>query len=181
MKLLLFLAVLMVPALSAPGQETPSEVKEFSRPTIVAVALPVAPSHYREVYEDEDFLFAFRDYGYASDSPGFFVYGKKQNRWMKIVELSTERATLGRSLNPGDVSVAPQVSWNYAHLKNRAYVKLPLPTNGSLIFPNQIAYDASARLYTFGFNWCWDTEVAKTKFRVQKKDLEMAFRAASGD
>lgn len=177
MRLLLLLTVVLMPALSATGQQTASVDVEFSRPTIVAVALAAAPGRYREVYEDEDFLFAFRDYGYANDAPGFFVYSKRQERWIRIVELSTEHATLATSPQLGEVAVAPRVSWDYRHLKNRAYVKLPLPTSGSLNFPNLIVYDASARVYTFGFNSCWDAEAARTKFLVLKKDLELALLA----
>src|SRR4028119_1126178 len=46
----------------------------FSRPTITAVALKDAPFYHQKIYEDDEYLFAYRRYGRAEYAPGFFVY-----------------------------------------------------------------------------------------------------------
>ncbi len=48
-----------------------AQTRNFSRPTITAVALKDAPFYHQKVYEDDDYIFAYRHYGKAEYTPRF--------------------------------------------------------------------------------------------------------------
>ncbi len=76
---------------------TAQKTLDFSRPTIITASCDEEPLWHEKIYEDDDYLFVYRDYGKAEYTPNFFVYGKKQHKWIELKKLSTELAKLGRS------------------------------------------------------------------------------------
>jgi hypothetical protein len=48
-----------------------AQTRNFSRPTITAVALKDVPFYHQKVNEDDDYLFAYRHYGDKDYTPGF--------------------------------------------------------------------------------------------------------------
>ncbi|MBA4184177.1 MAG: hypothetical protein H0X49_09215 [Acidobacteria bacterium] len=70
--------------------------RNFSRPTIITASSDEEPLWHEKIYEDKDYRFVIRDYGQAEYTPNFFVYGKKQRKWIEIKKLSTEHAKFGR-------------------------------------------------------------------------------------
>lgn len=168
---LFVLFVICVLAQNATAQKT----LNFSRPTIIAVACDEEPLWHKKIYEDDDYLFVYRDYGKAEYTPNFFVYGKKQQKWIEIKKLSTEHAKLGRSPSTTE-KVAQQESWDYSALKSVNYVNLPLRTSGSINFPDKITSNAGKQIYSFNFNSAANLEEMLTQFWVLKKDLDEALR-----
>lgn len=169
---------------------------KFSRPTIVATALKDAPFYHQKVYEDEDYLFAFRHSGRGVYKPGFLIYGKKQKKWIEVEKLTTEHAKLGRYFpfvptgekdketgsmklvrNPKVPLLA--VSWDFTSLKNVDLAPLPLDAYGSLSFPDKITYDNDAKVYRLRFGSVYNIEEMLTEFRVLKADLRKAFSQQS--
>ena len=149
-----------------------AQTRTFSRPTIVAASCPDVPFWHVKVYEDDDYLFVYRHYGRAEYTPGFFVHGKRQHKWLEIKQLSTEHARLGRS--PAIDEVPLSVSWNYSPLAKVEYAALPLPTSGSINFPDKIEYDAVTEVYCLNFDSSAEREEMLTQFWVLKAELEAA-------
>ena len=139
---LLVLFVICFLAQNAIAQKS----RNFSRPTIITVSSDEEPLWHEKIYEDADYLFVYRDYGKAEYTPNFFVYGKKQHKWIEIKKLSTEHAKLGRSPS-STAKAALQVSRDYSSLKTVNYVNLPLRTSGSINFPDKITYNAENKTY----------------------------------
>lgn len=134
---LLVLLVICFLAQNAVAQKS----QNFSRPTIITASSDEEPLWHEKIYEDEEYLFVYRDYGQTKYTPNFFVYGKKRHKWIEIKQLSTEHAKLGRSPS-STAKTALQVSWDYSALKTVNYVRLPLRTSGSINFPDKITYNA---------------------------------------
>ena len=168
---LLVLFVICFLAQNATAQKS----RDFSRPTIITASSDEEPLWHEKIYEDKDYRFVIRDYGQAEYTPNFFVYGKKQHKWIEIKKLSTEHAKLGRSPS-SSAKAAPQVSRDYSALKTVNYMNLPLRTSGSINFPDKITYDAENKTYCFNFNSTAKLEEMLTQFWVLKKDLDEALR-----
>lgn len=167
------LLVLLVVCFLTQSALVEAQNQNFSRPTIMTASCDEEPLWHEKIYEDDDYLFVIRDYGKAEYTPNFFVYGKKQRKWIEIKKLSTEHAKLGCSPS-STAKAAPQVSWDYSALKTVNYVNLPLRTSGSTNFPDKITYDAENKTYCFHFNSSTNLEETLTQFWVLKKDLDEA-------
>jgi hypothetical protein len=144
-------------------------------------------------FEDVFFFFAYRFAGRGAFIPGFFVYEKKQNKWLEIKRLSTEQAKFGYYFpfitegkpdtatgavklvrNPALPLLA--ITWDYRNSKNVLYVDVPLETGGSISFPDKIIYNKTARAYELSFNSAYNIEEMSTRFWVLKRDLKRAFK-----
>jgi hypothetical protein len=149
--------------------------RTFTRPTVVASPIP-APAKWREViFDDSAFKIVARDYGNGGGQrPGLFVFSKKRDSWIEVLELSTEHARLGRSPEWNDVP-AIAVSWDYARLANQDYASLPLKTSGSINFPDQVVDVTEEGAFRFDFNSRLKREQSLTSFWVRREDLEAAF------
>ena len=166
---ILLLSILCV---CAVAQHAAAQTPVFTRPTIITANCAEPPFWHIKVYEDDDYLFVFRHFGRAEHTPGFFVYGKQQERWVEIKQLSTEHARLGRS--PG-IDVLPlSVTWDYGHLKEVEYADLPLLTSGSINFPDAITFEAEREAYRLNFNSSAKLEEMLTQFWVLKAELAIA-------
>ncbi len=151
-----------------------AQSQNLSRPTIIAA--PCAekyPLWHKMIYEDNDYLFVYRDYGKAEYIPILLVYGKKQKKWIEIKKISTEDAKLGRFASSTAKANLPG-NRSYSSLKNIKYVHLPLRISGSINFPDKITYDDNSKTYYFNFNSSSADKEMLTQFRVLKKDLEQA-------
>lgn len=85
----------------------------FTRPTIGAV-LTGAPSNSREVLlDDESHLF-------VTDSRRLLVYGKTQQRWLWIQQVTTEHGRFG------DAPPMVAMGWTDGYLLNRDFAAVPL-------------------------------------------------------
>ena len=174
-----------------------AQTLNFSRPTITAVALKDAPFYHQKIYEDDEYLFAYRRYGRAEYAPGFFVYGKKQKKWSEIKKVTTEHAKLG-SYNTSDAfvwEVVPNsgnlpmrkilsqkpnipvlaISWDFTSLKNVEYAAVPLDAYGSVGFPDKITYDKDGKVYRLSFGSVYNIEQMLTEFWIRKADLKKGF------
>jgi len=154
-------------------RKTAENFAAISRPTIITASCAEEPLWHEKIYEDDNYLFVYRDYGKAEYTPTFFIYGKKHNKWIEIKKLSTEHAKLGRSPS-STTKIILSVTWDYSSLKSVNYVHLPLRTSGLINFPDKILYDANAKIYAFNFNSSVKLEEVLTQFWVTKKDLEEA-------
>lgn len=86
----------------------------FTRPTFKAKLRSKNPIWRVKIFEDENYIFAEGDSvskncGASANEfcdIGFFVYGKKHNKWIAVKKLSTENAKLGHSPPFNEVSIA---------------------------------------------------------------------------
>jgi hypothetical protein len=145
------------------------ESLSFSRPTIEASALKTAPKSTVKLYEDQEFVFFYRQSGGKEYAPGFFVYSKKPGRWIEIKKVSTENAKLGR-LPSGD-EVRQSVGQKH-------YAELPLKSGGAVNVPSKIKYDAEAEVYMLEFDPWQKKEEYVTRFWIDKEDLGEAFKSS---
>jgi hypothetical protein len=164
--------VLLLALLSTWAQNDASPYV-FSRPTFVSHSCEAVPKFQAKVFEDKDYVFAFRGYGKANSVPGFFVQRVKDSKWLEIRKLSTENAKLGHS--PSMEKVPKEASWEYSGLSKSYYADLPLQTSESINFPDRIVPDQLNQAYRFDFNSGLNLDEALTSFWVTKKDLEDAF------
>ena len=170
----IFVIVLMLCGSVCGVQSTDGSTK-FSRVTVKGHLFEVEPKWHVKVYEDAHYQFVFRHYGNAEFVPGFFVYDLKRICWLEITELSTEHARLGRSPDFNDIPL--MVGWNFRDLAKNKYAQLPLRTPGSIIFPDQVAFDSGTELYRLDCNSQLKRDISLTSFWVRKADLGAIDRA----
>jgi hypothetical protein len=152
------------------AQSAVAQSLSFSRPTVITAVCNEEPFWHESIYEDDDYLFVYRYFGKAEETPVFFILGKKRNKWVELKKLSTEHAKLGRSPSSNSES------WDYSSLKTVNYVNLPLRTSGSINFPDLTTYDADNKAYCFNFNSLANVEEMLTQFWVAKKDLDQLLK-----
>lgn len=168
-KLFLIFAIYFL-AQSVVAQSMMAQNLSFSRPTVITAGCNEEPFWHESIYEDDDYLFVYRYFGKAEETPNFFILGKKRNKWIELKKLTTEHAKLGRS-SPSNLE-----SWDYSSLKTVNYVNLPLRTSGAINFPDQVTYDADNKTFCFNFNSLANVEEILTQFWVAKKDLDQLLK-----
>lgn len=175
------------------AQAATAQTLNFSRPTITAVALKDAPFYHQKIYEDDDYLFAYRHYDRGKYTPGFFAYGKKQKKWIEIKKISTEHAKLGRYIpfiltgekdqetgmekavkNPSVPILS--VTWDYSSLKNFEYADVPLDPILPIGLPDNIENRKDQKAYLLNFGAVYTIEEMRTRFWALKADIRKAFR-----
>jgi hypothetical protein len=144
------------------------ETLSFSRPTVEASALKTAPKSAVKLYEDEEFVFFYRHSGGKEYAPGFFVYGKKLDRWIEIKKVSTENAKLGRLSSGDEVRLS---------VGKKQYAELPLKSGGTGNIPSKIKYDAEIEVYMLEFDSWQKKEEYVTRFWLDRDDLVEAFKS----
>jgi hypothetical protein len=163
--LVLFASCFLTGAVIAQSQNS-------SRPTIITAPFAEKnPLWHEKIYEDDNYLFVYRDFGKAEYTPNLLVYGKKQKKWIEIKKLSTEHAKLGRFQSSTAKANLPK-NWDNSSLMNIKYIDLPLRISGSTNFPDKITYDDNIKTYYLNFNSSSEDKEMLTQFRVLKKDLE---------
>ena len=140
-----------------------------------------------QIYEDDLYRFAFVDFGNTGENkPGFHVYSRKRERWLRIVEVSTINAKLGRTPNAAELKavghpIGPSVGWNFAgQYGNSRYVPMPLKTSGSIVFPERIQLDPARGVYICWSGESWRIDAVVTKLEIRSQDLESAFQDIYG-
>jgi hypothetical protein len=142
---------------------------KFSRPTLKAVILDHEPTWHRQISYDDFYQFTAPNYPSNDDAPAFFAHDKARNIWLKITDLSTENARLGKSLltPPG---------WDFTSLSNLDYAHLPIKTTGqfrdSVIFPDRMRLHLDTGLYELNFNSQRNMPINVTTFWIRKSDLD---------
>lgn len=192
----LFLSLILSVCVLLTALTVKSQIQNFSRPTVIAARLDKTPFYHIKVFEDDDYLFAYRHYGKSEFVPGFFVQNKKSGKWLEIKKISTEHAKLG-SYNLSDAFITEKttdergvdvykfisrkpdypilaISWNFHGLKQTDYVELPLRTSGSIVFPEKIIYDQTAESYKIILGADYNIEEMQTLFWIRKEDLKKA-------
>jgi hypothetical protein len=160
----IFLICLCLGVVSGGGK-----AKKFSRPTVKVVTLDHEPIWHRQIYWDESYQFTAPNYPSTEDASAFFAHDRVHNRWLKITDLSTENARLGKSLltPPG---------WDFTFLSGVDYAHLPIRTTGrivdSVIFPDRMRFDSNTALYELNFNTQRNMPINVTTFWVRKSDLD---------
>ena len=140
-----------------------------------------------QIYEDDLYRFAFVHFGDTGENkPGFHVYSRKRDKWLRIGEVSTTNARLGRNPNATELkaigdSLGPSVGWNFAGQYGKSrYVPMPLKTSGSIVFPERIQLDQVRGVYICWSGESWRIEAVVTKLEIRSEDLESAFRDIYG-
>jgi hypothetical protein len=140
-----------------------------------------------QIYEDDLYRFACVNFGATGeDTPGLHVYSRKREKWLRIVEISTINAKLGRNPNAAELkaigdSIGPSVGWNFeGQYRKSRYVPMPLHTSGSIVFPERIQFDLARGVYTCWSGESWRTEAAVTKLEIRAEDLQSAFQDIYG-
>lgn len=152
------------------GQSVMAQSLSFTRPTVITAVCNEEPFWHESIYDDDDYLFVYRYFGKAEETPVFFILGKKRNKWIELKKLSTEHAKLGRSTS------SSSESWDYSSLKTVNYANLPLRKSESINFPDQVTYDPDTKVYCLNFNSLDKVEEMLTQFWVAKKDLDQLLK-----
>lgn len=155
------------------AQNVVAQSLSFSRPTVITAVCNEEPFWHESIYEDDDYLFVYRYFGKAEETPVFFILGKKRNKWIELKKLSTENAKLGRSPSKQENDSG---NWDYSSLKTVNYVNLPLRTSGSINFPDQVTYNTDTKAFCLNFNSLANVEEMLTQFWVAKKDLDQLLK-----
>lgn len=174
------------------AQVSTAQTRKFSRPTMTAIALKSQPVYHQTIYEDDDYLFAYRHYGRGQYTPAFFAYEKKQKKWIEIKKLSTEHAQLGGypfiSTGKKDPATGMDelvrnpnlpvlaISWDYRSLKNFEYADVPLDPILPIGFPDKIENRRDQKAYLLFFGGFYDIQEMQSWFWVLKADLRKGFR-----
>lgn len=124
---------------------------------------------------DSTFAWMGRNYGDTRDQggstePGVFVYSKKHNVWIKILEVSTDGAKFGKQ---EDISIpAP---WDFTNLASQKTMPLPILTAGAIHLPDKVVYDEKRDAFVLHFDSRSKIESQTTTLLIPKKDLMEAF------
>src|SRR5688500_9366661 len=72
---------------------------KFSRATVKGLVLESAPERYRQFYKDQYYQFVIAENSEEPNVRTFLAHDLVKKRWLKITELSTEHARLGKSFD----------------------------------------------------------------------------------
>ena len=136
------------------------------------------------VHYDDRFLFLARNYGDSRDfggntEPGFFVHSKAHDRWLRILQVSTKDAKLGKSQSDDPDEnrrlMMSAVGWDFTAFADRGWIELPLKASSALAFPDKVEFDEQGDRYKLSFFTSWKIESAVTVLYVSRKDLTEQF------
>jgi hypothetical protein len=148
--------------------DKPPQSPRFSRPTIKGTAVGEAPARYRTVYKDHQYEFAVSDkLAGEVESSAFFAHDLVGQRWVRVTELSTENARLGKSFDGKTADDS-----DLRALANSDYARIPIKVRGSKLLPDRITFDRNNQLYRFDFNYQLNLSITLSYFWVSKTDLD---------
>ena len=123
-----------------------------------------------ELYQDLHYKFAGHGYGnQGENTPSFFAFSQTGKKWIRISQVSTRDAVLGRS--PEFDKVPLPVGWDHSRLKERDYVEFPLIT-GCVLLPDKIEYVAEKQVYRLSIGSRYGEHSHPTTFDLRKSDLD---------
>ena len=160
------------------------QTSQAARATILANASDSPNRNFRVIYYDADFLFAARDYGSSKDpagqtEPGLFVHSKAKDRWIQISAISTAGGRFGKSTSDDPEAAKrlsmSQVGWDFTAFAQRPYIRQPLSTGSSIVFPDRIELDRGTGVYELRYMSSWKIATAETVLYINRADLVAAF------
>lgn len=152
--------------------------------TVVATRnAPAATAKPRVLHEDRDFRMVA--VGHGSDgtpqTPGFHVFDKKSQTWIRIESVSLKGAVLGRSPTFEECRALgknpPAVCWDFRPLAGQDHVDFPLRANRCLFFPDRIERDDSGDRMILSFNSGWKLPFVRTVLVFSLADLRRCFES----
>lgn len=165
MRLRLLLPLIVSLGVSAQSADQPSFKAEAKAPTAKS---------QKELYEDSRYKFVGHGYGnQGEDTPSFFAFSKAAKKWIRISEVSTRDAVLGRS--PDFDKVRLSVGWDHSRLKERDYVEFPLIT-GAVLLPATIEFDSGKQVYRLSIGSSYGEHSHPTVFHLRKSELDAYFQ-----
>lgn len=161
---------------------TPTEIA--SDPTVIAtVNAPAVGDKPRTLYEDDEMRIVAVDYGPrgSHQSPGFYVFGKPGQNWIRIEKVSLKDAVLGRSPTLEECRAAgknpPSIEWDFRPLARHAYVGFPLTSSGVLFFPDKVEKDDEKGRMVLRFSSRWRMAHVETVLFMRLDDLRRLLAA----
>ena len=154
-------------------------------PSVLSTMTAPAPNERpRLIFENEALKFVAVGYGDSSrggkqQTPGFYVFSKTHSSWVRIDEVSTRGAVLGRTPTFKESRVLPGVGWDFRRYEAKDYIPLPLSTGGSICFPENIALDENSGEWVLTFHSSWKVDAALTVLRFRHSELEKKLSAAA--
>lgn len=132
------------------------------------------------LFENDHYKFVRVDFGPEGDQqPGFYVFSKKWSKWLKIDQVTTAGALLGRSPTFEECREAgnapPSVGWDFRPFQDQSFIPLPLWHDSFISFPDDIAYEKGTGSWILSFMSNWNIEGVKTLLRFKQADLDAAF------
>jgi hypothetical protein len=146
---------------------------------------PVKTEKPRKIYEDEEFRIVTVDYGTkeSPQTPGFYIFGKKHQKWVSVEKVSLRESILGRSPTIEECRAAgknePSITWDFKSLAKQDYVDFPLKGGGFLFFPDKIERNEKKNQIIFRFNSSWEIVGVETVLIVPLGDLRKALKNGS--
>jgi hypothetical protein len=143
------------------GCSTPPTKTEAGPTAIATFAGPATTDKPRMLYEDDEIRIVHVGFGSSAspETPGFYVFGKRNQKWIRVDKVSLKDAVLGRNPTFEECRVAgvnpPSVGWDFRRLRGHDYVELPLRTSGSLLSPDRIEKNEheGSLILRFGSRW----------------------------
>ncbi|MFC1683012.1 hypothetical protein ACFL0G_02225 [Candidatus Zixiibacteriota bacterium] len=133
-------------------------------------------------FENDLYKFVQVSFGHQGDQqPGFYVFSKTRLQWLRIDQVTTADALLGRSPTFEECREAntapPSVGWDFKSFKEERFIPLPLRHGSFIAFPDDIAYDKKTGFWILSFMSNWNIEGVKTVLKFKQADLDAAFKA----
>jgi hypothetical protein len=161
---------------------TPTQVA--SEPSVIATVNALAANDKpRTLYEDDEMRIIAVDYGPrgSHQAPGFYVFGRRGQKWIRIEKVSLKDAVLGRSPTLEECRAAgkqpPSIGWDFRSLAGQAYVEFPLTQNGVLFFPDKVEKDREQGCLVLRFNSRWQMAHVETVLFIRLDDLKQLLAA----
>jgi hypothetical protein len=134
------------------------------------------------LFENDLYKFVQVGFGHhGNQQPGFYVFAKTRSKWLKIDQVTTAGAILGRSPTfeecRGAGNAPPSVGWDFRPFQDQSLIPLPLRSDSFISFPDDIAYDKRTGYWILSFMSNWNIEGVKTILRFKQTDLDAALKA----
>ena len=151
---------------------------EINSTVIARTDGPATTDKLRTLYEDDEMRIAAVDYGHhtSPQTPGFYVLGKSDHKWIRIEKVTLKDAILGRSPTFEECRAAgvnpPSIGWDFRSLAGHDYAELPLRSSGFLFFPDKIEKNGEEGRLVLRFNSGWRMARVETVLVMALDDLQ---------
>ena len=146
------------------------------------VASPIGEITNRHlIHEDNHYKFIRIGYGHNKEQePGFYIFLKAEQKWIRIDKISTQNGQFGRSPTLEECRAVnkapPSVGWDFQNYKNKDYVEMPLRGGSFISFPDKIILDQRNGKYILKFMSNWEIEGVETVLEINLEELQNAFK-----
>ena len=133
------------------------------------------------IHEDKTYKFIRIGYGHNKEQePGFYIFLKAEQKWIRIDKISTQNGQFGRSPTLEECRAVnkapPSVGWDFQNYKNKDYVEMPLRGGSFISFPDKIILDQRNGKYILKFMSNWEIDGVETVLEINLEDLQNAFK-----